>query len=161
MWVAFANVKATHIFNKNISIYAIFNDQSFNDTLTNDNVSFEQLGPDRGESPWNSIVSQRKRFEYMAKKLAALGKLVKGTLWNYTCHKIKKITLHFYRYLHYISHRNYSTDHLRGRTALIPSYTSLLHQHTVTWVLINTVKIRRELSRCQILWSTILLIWLM
>ena len=36
MWVAFAN----------ISIYAIFNDQSFNNTLTNDIVSFEQLGPD-------------------------------------------------------------------------------------------------------------------
>ena len=32
-------------FSKNISIYAIFNDQSFNDTLTNDIVSFEQLGP--------------------------------------------------------------------------------------------------------------------
>ena len=30
---------------KNISIYAIFNDQSFNNTLTNDTVSFEQLGP--------------------------------------------------------------------------------------------------------------------
>ena len=30
---------------KNISIYAIFNDQSFNDTLTNDIVCFEQLGP--------------------------------------------------------------------------------------------------------------------
>ena len=28
----------------NISVYAIFNDQSFNDTLTNDIVSFEQLG---------------------------------------------------------------------------------------------------------------------
>ena len=36
MWVAFANV----------SRYAIFNDQSFNDTLTKDVVSFEQLGPD-------------------------------------------------------------------------------------------------------------------
>ena len=46
MWVAFAKAKATHIFfSKNISIYAIFNDQSFNDTLTNDIVSFEQLGP--------------------------------------------------------------------------------------------------------------------
>ena len=31
---------------RNISVYAIFNDQSFNDTLTNDIVSFEQLGPD-------------------------------------------------------------------------------------------------------------------
>ena len=28
-----------------MSIYAIFNDQSFNDTLTNDVVKFEQLGP--------------------------------------------------------------------------------------------------------------------
>ena len=47
MWVAFANAKATHIFfSKNISVYAIFNNQSFNGTLTNDIVSFEQLGPD-------------------------------------------------------------------------------------------------------------------
>ena len=46
MWVAFANAKATHIFfSKNISVYAIFNDHSLNDTLTNDIVSFEQLGP--------------------------------------------------------------------------------------------------------------------
>ena len=30
---------------KNISIHVIFNDQSFNDTLTNDIVSFEQLDP--------------------------------------------------------------------------------------------------------------------
>ena len=35
----------SHFFSKNISTYAIFNDQSFNDTLTNDIVSFEQLGP--------------------------------------------------------------------------------------------------------------------
>ena len=26
-------------------MYAIFNDQNFNDTLTNDIISFEQLGP--------------------------------------------------------------------------------------------------------------------
>ena len=31
---------------KNISLYAIFNGQNFNDTLTNDNISFKQLGPD-------------------------------------------------------------------------------------------------------------------
>ena len=45
MWVAFANAKATHIFSaKNISVYAIFNDQSFNNMLTNhDIISFEQL----------------------------------------------------------------------------------------------------------------------
>ena len=36
---AFANAK-------NVSVYAIFNDQSFNDTLTNDIISFEKLGPD-------------------------------------------------------------------------------------------------------------------
>ena len=41
MWVAFANAKATHIFfSKTISVYAIFNDQNFYDTLTNDIVSF-------------------------------------------------------------------------------------------------------------------------
>ena len=34
----------SYFFSKNISIYAIFNDQSFNDTLTNDIFSFEQLG---------------------------------------------------------------------------------------------------------------------
>ena len=34
-----------HFFSKNISVYAIFNDQSFNDTFTNNTVSFE-LGPE-------------------------------------------------------------------------------------------------------------------
>ena len=38
--------KLLTIFSKNISVYAIFNDQSFKDTLTNDIVSFEQLGLD-------------------------------------------------------------------------------------------------------------------
>ena len=33
--------------NKYVSICSIFNDQSFNDMLTNDIVSFEQLGPDK------------------------------------------------------------------------------------------------------------------
>ena len=37
----------SHFFSKNISVYAIFNDQSFNDTLTNNIASFEQLGPDQ------------------------------------------------------------------------------------------------------------------
>ena len=35
----------SHFFSKNISIYAIFNDQSFNDTLTNNIVSFWRTGP--------------------------------------------------------------------------------------------------------------------
>ena len=34
--------KLPKFFSKDISMYAIFNDQSFNDTLTNDIVSFEQ-----------------------------------------------------------------------------------------------------------------------
>ena len=38
--------KLLTFFSKNISLYAIFNDQNFNDTLTNDIVSFEQLDPD-------------------------------------------------------------------------------------------------------------------
>ena len=35
----------TFFFSKHFNVYAIFNDQSFNDSLTNDIVSFEQLGP--------------------------------------------------------------------------------------------------------------------
>ena len=38
--------KLLTFFSKNISVYAVFNDQKFNDTLTNDMVSFEQLVPD-------------------------------------------------------------------------------------------------------------------
>ena len=38
--------KLLTFFSKNVSVYAIFNDQSFNDMLTNDVVSFEQLGTD-------------------------------------------------------------------------------------------------------------------
>ena len=38
--------KLLTFFSKNISIYAIFNDQSFNNTLSNDIISFEQLGPE-------------------------------------------------------------------------------------------------------------------
>ena len=34
----------SHFSSKNISVYAIFNDGSFNDTLTNDIFSFEKLG---------------------------------------------------------------------------------------------------------------------
>ena len=37
----------SHFSSKNISLYAIFNDQSFKDTLTNNIVSFEQLSPGR------------------------------------------------------------------------------------------------------------------
>ena len=50
MWVAFAN---THFSAR--SVYAIFNDQSFNNTLTNDIVSFEQLDP---EIQWVQSLSE-------------------------------------------------------------------------------------------------------
>ena len=43
----------SHFLSKNISIFYIFNDQNFNDTLTNDIVSFEQLGPDHCLLWWN------------------------------------------------------------------------------------------------------------
>ena len=35
----------SHFFSKNIRVFAILNNQSFNNTLTNDIVRFEQLGP--------------------------------------------------------------------------------------------------------------------
>ena len=38
--------KLLTFFSKNISVYATFNDQNFNDTLTNDIASFEQMGPE-------------------------------------------------------------------------------------------------------------------
>ena len=57
MWVAFANAKATHIFQQKKNIYAIFNGQRFNDTLTNGIVSFEQLGPGSYVS-WSSLRSR-------------------------------------------------------------------------------------------------------
>ena len=37
--------KLLTFFSKNIIVYAIFNDQILNIMLTNDTVSFEQLGP--------------------------------------------------------------------------------------------------------------------
>ena len=42
--IAFAY--AITFFQQNISVYAIFNDQSFNDALTKGMFSFEQLAPD-------------------------------------------------------------------------------------------------------------------
>ena len=42
-------------FCKNIGIYDIFNDQSFSDSLTNDVVSFEQLGPGFLSVSWKNV----------------------------------------------------------------------------------------------------------
>ena len=59
MWVALANAKAAHIFvSKNNSVYAVFYDQSFNDTLTKDIVSFEQLGPEYSATSSKTVWSQ-------------------------------------------------------------------------------------------------------
>ena len=44
MCVAFATTRI--FFSKDISVYAIFNDQSFKDMFSNNIISFEQLGPD-------------------------------------------------------------------------------------------------------------------
>ena len=39
--------KLLTFFSKNSSIHTVFTDQRFNDILTNDTISFEQLGPDK------------------------------------------------------------------------------------------------------------------
>ena len=56
----------SHFFSKNISIYVIFNDQTFNDTLTNDIVSFEQLGPGFQDFvKWcHKLLSQTRSLSY-------------------------------------------------------------------------------------------------
>ena len=50
MWIA--NVKATHIFSAKIIAYMPYLKISFNDTFSNDIVSFEQLGPGHD---WNIV----------------------------------------------------------------------------------------------------------
>ena len=52
--------KLLSFFSKNISIYATFNNQGFNSTLTNDVISFEQLGPDR-DSNWSLTIMKPLR----------------------------------------------------------------------------------------------------
>ena len=83
MRVAFANTKATHIFfSKNISVYAIFNDRSLNDTLTNDIVSFEQLGP----ANWKQLRLNGKWLSAWAddqKQCILNGQRLSAWLWHY------------------------------------------------------------------------------
>ena len=55
----------SHFFSKNISIYAIFNDQSFNDTFTNEIDSFEQLGPGKETRDTGCLVVLRKGILYV------------------------------------------------------------------------------------------------
>ena len=50
----------SYFFSKNISVYAIVNYQRFNDTLTNDIVSFEQPGPGLYSRGWTASTSQNE-----------------------------------------------------------------------------------------------------
>ena len=45
--VVVSTISHSRVFLLKKSIYAIFNDQSFIDTLTNGNLRFEQLGPEK------------------------------------------------------------------------------------------------------------------
>ena len=53
--VLISTISNSHFFSKNISVYAIFNDQSLNDTFTNDIVSFEQLSPEINKNTTNDL----------------------------------------------------------------------------------------------------------
>ena len=67
----------SHFFSKNISLHAIFNDQNFNDTLTNDIVSFEQLGPGFRKlihRDFNPAFSEKK-VRYISYELSARDKI--------------------------------------------------------------------------------------
>ena len=58
---SFCTAKATHIFSaKNFSIFAYL-DVNFNESLTNDIVSFEQLGPEFTFLIWTSTLFQIDR----------------------------------------------------------------------------------------------------
>ena len=46
MWVAFALQKLLTFFSKKFQNICVSLDVNFNESLTNDNVSFEQLGPE-------------------------------------------------------------------------------------------------------------------
>ena len=52
----------SHFFSKNISVYAIFKDQSFNDTLTNDIVNFVQLGPEGSQNNFDRVTSTESTY---------------------------------------------------------------------------------------------------
>ena len=63
----------SHYFSKNISIYAIFDDQNLNDTLTNDIVSFEQLGPG---------VFPKKQFKFLLLCLQEVKRLLTTNIFQ-------------------------------------------------------------------------------
>ena len=56
--------KLLKFFSKIISVCAIFNDQSFSNTLSNDIVSFEQLSP--GLCKHQALGTYRSRLHFLA-----------------------------------------------------------------------------------------------
>ena len=57
--------KLLTFFQQKYSVHAIFNDQSFNDTLPNDIVTFEQLGPEiLSESSFHFIKLSASTFKF-------------------------------------------------------------------------------------------------
>ena len=67
----------SHFFSKNISVHAIFDDQRFNDKLTNYILSFKQLGP--GDDEFSRLQmgrvfsSQQTELEFHVKYLLRKG----------------------------------------------------------------------------------------
>ena len=118
----------TFCFSKNISLYAIFNDQSFNDTLTNDIGSFE-LGPGQ-------------YFLYCSTKM--LWVLVKSTKLRHTNFQEEQCTFlpESYGHLGFHSSLRYS-EHHSSRSEGYPDNSFLIS------LLIRSVclgKIRKNIS---------------
>ena len=71
MWVVFANAKTySHVFSKTISVYAIFNDQRFNDMFINDIIFLNNWALDfaffrKMGSLLNEMVSLYSHYENM------------------------------------------------------------------------------------------------
>ena len=76
----------SHFLNKNICLYAIFNNQSFNETLTNDIVSYEQWALITGQTYIHQSHHHQKLFywtKYLVNSFIATGnkKRLLQTAW--------------------------------------------------------------------------------
>ena len=65
MWVAFALQKLLTFFSKKFHHICVSLDVNFNESLTNDVVSFEQLGPGRLADTTGLTLSCLKHFAYI------------------------------------------------------------------------------------------------
>ena len=79
-WVFLLKKCESHFFSKNISIYAIFNYPSLNDSLTND-ISYEQLGPD-GPHQEKKCLLNMPRFRSSMQKVSSLPLLTIHTFFS-------------------------------------------------------------------------------